>query len=174
MWGVSLNLTHLILVYGGLLVLHPCAGSCGECLLHTLSWFMEECLLVLHNLCWFMSGVSLTHPELGYGGSFSYLTMPVYVGIFLHASCWLLSLQSFSKSLTQSMSASLCGELLLYKTGKKKKKSKRNKNIRNWKLLPFKAVGDIMHTIHKVTTWLPAENAEINTNMKWVSVSVKP
>ena len=127
MWGVSLNLTHLILVYGGLSVLHPCAGSCGECLLHTLSWFMEECLLVLHNLCWFMSGVYLTHPELGYGGSFSYLTMPVYVGIFLHASCWLLSLQSFSKSLTQSMSLLYVGNFFFTKQERKKRKVKETK-----------------------------------------------
>ena len=43
---------------------------------------------------------------------------------------------------------------------------KVNKNVHNWVMLFFKAEADIQYRLHKVA----ADNAEINTNMKWVPV----
>ena len=42
-------------------------------------------------------------------------------------------------------------------------------------LLLFKAEVDIQYRLHKVASCipLPADSAEINTNMKWVPVSIK-
>ena len=37
-------------------------------------------------------------------------------------------------------------------------------------MLLFKAEADIQYMLHKVASCLPADSAEINTNMKWVPV----
>ena len=37
-------------------------------------------------------------------------------------------------------------------------------------MLLFKAEVDIQYRLHKVASCLPADSAEINTNMKWVPV----
>ena len=37
-------------------------------------------------------------------------------------------------------------------------------------MLLFKAEVDIQYRLHKVALCLPADSAEINTNMKWVPV----
>ena len=37
----------------------------------------------------------------------------------------------------------------------------------------FKAEADIQHRLHKAASCLPADSAEINTNMKWVPVKQK-
>ena len=37
-------------------------------------------------------------------------------------------------------------------------------------MLLFKAEADIQCRLHKVASCLPADSAEINTNMKWVPV----
>ena len=70
-WGVSLSLTHPVLVYVG-------STSCVP-------------------LFWYMWGVSLTCPVLVYMGSFSYMpNVGLPVELLLHTPCWLLSLGSFS------------------------------------------------------------------------------
>ena len=40
-------------------------------------------------------------------------------------------------------------------------------------MLLLKAEADIQYRLHTVASCLPADSAEINTNMKWVPVSVK-
>ena len=105
--------------------------------------------------CWFIWGVTLACPALVYVQSFSYTP---------HAGFFLLGI-----SLIRSMLASLCREFLLYKT--KRKNVKVNKNVHNWvMLLLFKAEADIQYRLHKVASCLPADSAEINTNMKWIPV----
>ena len=144
-WGVSLSLTHPVLVYAG-------STSCTP-------------------PCWFIWGVSLTCPMLVYVWSFSYMpSAGLCVEFLLHTPCWLLSLGSFSHiRVIRSMLASLCSEFLLYKT--KRKNVKVNKNVHNQvMLLLFKAEADIQCRLHKVASCLPADSAEINTNMKWVPV----
>ena len=141
---------------------------CREFLLHSHAALHGELLLVLHTLCWFMQGaplvcppfwfiwgVSLTCPVLVYEWSFSFTP---------HAGFFLLGVSL----IIRSMLASLCREFLLYKT--KRKILKVNKNVHNWVMLLFKAEADIQHRLHKVASCLPADSAEINTNMKWVPV----
>ena len=95
-WGVSLSLTHPVLVY---------ARS-------TLCWFM---------IIW---GVSFTCPVLVYMGSFSYMpSAGLRVEFLLHTPCWLLFL---GVSLIMSMLASLCREFLLFKTKRKNIKVNKN------------------------------------------------
>ena len=43
-----------------------------------------------------------------------------------------------------------------------------NKNVHNQVMLLFKAEADIQYRLYKVASRLPADTAEINTNMKWV------
>ena len=125
----------------------PCAGLCGKHLLHA--------------------------PVLVYMGSFSDMPSAGLYGEFLlYAQCWFtcgvslthLSLGSFSPKIYAGFFISLCREFLLYK--RKRKNVNVNKNVHNWVMLLFKAEADIQYRLHKAA----ADNAEINTNMKWVPV----
>ena len=100
----------------------------------------------------------LRAPVLVYMGSFSYMPGAGLYGEFL------IHIFLLGVSLLRSMLASLCREFLLYKT--KRKNVKVNKNVHNWVMLLFKAEADIQYRLHKAA----ADNAEINTNMKWVPV----
>ena len=163
----------------GKFLLQSHAALHGEFLLvlHTLCWFMRGAPLacpraglygefLLHAQCWFIWQVSLTCPVLLYMWSFSYMpSAGLRVEFLLHTPCWLLSLGSFSHKVYAGF---FWSEFLLYKT--KRKNVKVNKNVHNWVMLLFKAEADIHCWLHKVASRLPADSAEINTNMKWVPV----
>ena len=140
---------------------------CREFLLQSHAALHGELLLVLHTLCWFMHGAPLACRS-GLHGVF-----------LLHAQClkWSFSYTPHAgffllrvSLIIRSMLASLCREFLLYKTKRKNVKLKVNKNVHNWVILLFKAEADIQCRLHKVASCLPADSAEINTNMKWVPV----
>ena len=147
---------------------------CGEFLLQSHAALHGEFLLVLHTLCWVIQGAPLAGSApwpCWFIWGFSYMPSAGLYGEFLlHAQCWFRC--GVSLTVTHPMPASLCSKFLLYKTKRKDVKLKVNKNVHNWEMLlfNFKAEVDIQCRLHKVASCLPADSAEINTNMKWVPV----
>ena len=138
---------------------------CGEFLLQSHAALHGEFLRVLYTLCLFMWGAPLACPRSDLYGEF-----------LLHVQCWFTCGFSYTPhagfflwgvSLIRSVLASLCREILLYKT---KRSVKVNKNVHSWVIWLFKAEADIQYRLHKVASCLPADSAEINTNMTWVPV----
>ena len=149
-------------------------GFCGEFLLQSHAALYGEFLLVLHTLCWVMQRAPLAGSApwpCWFIWGFSYMpSAGLYWEFLLHAQCWFRC--GVSLTVTHPMPASLCSKFLLYKTKRKNVKLKVNKNVHNWEMLlfNFKAEVDIQCRLHKVASRLPADSAEINTNMKWVPV----